>query len=77
MSGLCRLEEHRRLWGAKPVLERVYTPWFEALVAHAGPGARVLEVGAGLHRHLSLRAAKALIRSSRKPWRKREMLVSP
>jgi SAM-dependent methyltransferase len=47
VSGLARLEEHRRLWLAKPVLERVYAPWFEALLAHAGPGARVLEVGAG------------------------------
>jgi SAM-dependent methyltransferase len=42
-----RLEEHRRLWEAKPVLERVYAPWFEALLADAASGARVLEVGAG------------------------------
>ena len=42
-----RLDEHRRLWQQKPVLERVYTPWFEALLADAAPGARVLEVGAG------------------------------
>jgi SAM-dependent methyltransferase len=42
-----RLEEHRRLWQQKPVLERVYAPWFEALLAEAAPGGRVLEVGAG------------------------------
>jgi SAM-dependent methyltransferase len=44
---LARLHEHRRLWRAKPVLERVYEPWFEALLDDAPPGARVLEVGAG------------------------------
>jgi SAM-dependent methyltransferase len=42
-----RLDDHRRIWSGKPVLERVYAPWFDALVAQAGPGARVLEVGAG------------------------------
>jgi SAM-dependent methyltransferase len=42
-----RLREHRRLWAAKPVLARVYEPWFDALLAAAPPGARVLEVGAG------------------------------
>lgn len=42
-----RLEEHRRLWAAKPQLGRVYTPWFERLLAEAAPGARVVEVGAG------------------------------
>jgi SAM-dependent methyltransferase len=42
-----RLLEHRRLWAAKPVLARVYEPWFDALLAAAPPGARVLEVGAG------------------------------
>lgn len=42
-----RLREHRRLWAAKPVLARVYQPWFDALLAHAPTGARVLEVGAG------------------------------
>ncbi len=44
---VARLEEHRRLWAAKPVLARVYQPWFEALLSPAAPGARVLEVGAG------------------------------
>jgi SAM-dependent methyltransferase len=44
---LARLHEHRRLWRAKPVLARVYAPWFDALLAAAPHGARVLEVGAG------------------------------
>jgi len=42
-----RLLEHRRLWGAKPALARVYEPWFSALLDAAPRGARVLEVGAG------------------------------
>jgi SAM-dependent methyltransferase len=42
-----RLLEHRRLWNAKPVLARVYEPWFSALLDAAPHGARVLEVGAG------------------------------
>jgi len=44
---LDRLAEHRRLWRAKPVLARVYEPWFASLVGVAPAGARVLEVGAG------------------------------
>jgi len=42
-----RLLEHRRLWRDKPVLARVYAPWFAALLDAAPRGARVLEVGAG------------------------------
>jgi SAM-dependent methyltransferase len=42
-----RLEEHRQLWETKPVLARVYAPWFERLLASAEPGARVVEIGAG------------------------------
>jgi len=42
-----RLREHRRLWERKPVLARVYEPWFDALLDEAPRGARVLEVGAG------------------------------
>ena len=42
-----RLAEHRRLWRAKPILARVYAPWFASLVAAAPAGSRVLEVGAG------------------------------
>jgi SAM-dependent methyltransferase len=44
---LARLEQHRRLWREKPALPLVYAPWFELLIAHAEPGVRVLEVGAG------------------------------
>jgi len=42
-----RLREHRRLWSEKPVLERVYRPWFELLLAQVPRGGRALEVGAG------------------------------
>ena len=42
-----RLEQHRRLWATKPLLARVYAPWFEALLAEAADGGRVVEVGAG------------------------------
>ena len=42
-----RLDEHRRLWAAKPVLAEVYRPWFDALLAEAPQGGRVLEIGAG------------------------------
>lgn len=44
---LARLHEHRALWAAKPVLARVYEPWFELLLAACPRDARVLEVGAG------------------------------
>jgi len=44
---LATLETHRRLWASKPVLAKVYAPWFERLVAACAAGARVLEVGAG------------------------------
>ena len=42
-----RLDDHRHIWSEKPVLQRVYEPWFDALLAEAGPGGQVLEVGAG------------------------------
>lgn len=42
-----RLLEHRRLWDEKPLLARLYAPWFEALLREAPPGAHVVEVGAG------------------------------
>lgn len=41
------LEEHRRIWDRKPVLERVYRAWFDALLGLLPQGAQVLEVGAG------------------------------
>jgi SAM-dependent methyltransferase len=44
---LDRLSEHRATWARKPVLAEVYAPWFDALLAQAGDGARVLEIGAG------------------------------
>jgi SAM-dependent methyltransferase len=42
-----RLERHRRIWSAKPVLARVYAPWFERLLAAAPAGGRAVEIGAG------------------------------
>ena len=42
-----RLLEHRRIWAEKPVLARVYRPWFEALLAQIPHQGRALEVGAG------------------------------
>jgi SAM-dependent methyltransferase len=42
-----RLEDHRRIWSQKPVLEGVYEPWFDALLGQAGAAQRVLEIGAG------------------------------
>jgi SAM-dependent methyltransferase len=41
-----RLDEHRRVWAAKPVLAQVYGVWFDALLSELPPG-RALEVGAG------------------------------
>lgn len=42
-----RLLEHRRIWTEKPVLAKVYRPWFEALLVQIPPEGRALEVGAG------------------------------
>jgi SAM-dependent methyltransferase len=44
---LSRLRDHRAIWAGKPVLADVYRVWFDALLASAGRGARVLELGAG------------------------------
>ena len=44
---LARLVEHRALWAAKPVLARVYEPWFDLLLGSCPREARVFEVGAG------------------------------
>jgi SAM-dependent methyltransferase len=41
------LDEHRRVWQAKPVLRRIYGVWFDAILGEAPPAGRVLEVGAG------------------------------
>lgn len=53
-----RLEEHRRLWEAKPVLRDVYAVWFDVLLEGLPARARVLELGAGpgfLSRHVRAR----------------------
>jgi SAM-dependent methyltransferase len=44
---LARLEEHRRLWQAKPELAAAYDVWFERLLEPIPASTRVLEVGAG------------------------------
>jgi SAM-dependent methyltransferase len=44
---LARLEEHRRIWAAKPQLAAVYGVWFRRLLDPIPGGTRVLEVGAG------------------------------
>jgi SAM-dependent methyltransferase len=41
------LEEHREIWRRKPVLQDVYSVWFEALVGQISPGGLVVEIGAG------------------------------
>ena len=41
------LEEHRRLWAAKPELRDVYGVWFDALLASLGGARHVLEIGSG------------------------------
>ena len=41
------LEEHRRVWQAKPALRRIYGVWFEALLREVPTAGRALEVGAG------------------------------
>lgn len=44
---LARLEEHRRIWDAKPLLRDVYAVWFDAALEELPRNARVLELGAG------------------------------
>ena len=44
---LARLEEHAAIWTAKPALRRVYSVWFDRLLARVARGGRVIEVGAG------------------------------
>ena len=41
------LHEHRRVWAAKPVLARVYQPWFDLLLDLVPKNGSALEVGAG------------------------------
>jgi SAM-dependent methyltransferase len=42
-----RLEDHRRLWDAKPSLRRVYAVWFDELLRALGDARSVLEIGSG------------------------------
>jgi SAM-dependent methyltransferase len=70
---LARLEEHRTTWRAKPVLARVYEPWFDALLAEAAPGRRVLEVGAGP----GFMAAAARARRPDIRWVATDLLAAP
>jgi SAM-dependent methyltransferase len=41
------LDEHRRVWQAKPLLGPIYGVWFDAILREAPPAGRLLEVGAG------------------------------
>lgn len=41
------LDDHRRVWQRKPVLQDVYRIWFEALAAQVPAGGRAVEIGAG------------------------------
>jgi SAM-dependent methyltransferase len=68
-----RLDDHRRIWSQKPVLQRVYEPWFDALLAEAGPGRRVLEVGAGP----GFMAAHARARRPDVRWVATDVLAAP
>jgi SAM-dependent methyltransferase len=70
---LDRLEEHRSIWSGKPVLRAVYEPWFDALLAEAGPGQRVLEVGAGP----GFMAAHARARRPDIRWVASDVLAAP
>jgi SAM-dependent methyltransferase len=44
---LALLQEHLALWEVKPELRAVYRVWFEAVLAIAPRGGRVIELGAG------------------------------
>src|SRR4029079_15637070 len=65
--------------GAVPVPDQLGAVGDLAVVLDlAGQPVRARLLCGGLaHRNFSLRAAKALMRRSRSPWRKREMLVVP
>jgi SAM-dependent methyltransferase len=41
------LDEHRRIWEAKPVLGSIYGRWFDLLLEEAPNEGRALEIGAG------------------------------
>jgi SAM-dependent methyltransferase len=44
---LARLEEHREVWRAKPLLRSVYEVWFDIMLGGIPTGSHVLEIGAG------------------------------
>jgi SAM-dependent methyltransferase len=73
VEGIERLREHRALWAGKPILARVYAPWFAALAEAVGPARRVLEVGAGP----GLLAAWARERASASRWVAVDVLPAP
>ena len=68
-----RLDDHRRIWSEKPVLQRMYEPWFDALLAEVGPGRQVLEVGAGP----GFMAAHARARRPDIRWVATDLLAAP
>jgi arylsulfatase A-like enzyme/SAM-dependent methyltransferase len=68
-----RLEEHRRLWEAKPELRAVYQVWFDLLLEGIPEGARVLEVGSGP----GLPAEAARWRRPELRWISSDLLVTP
>jgi len=41
------LDDHRKVWLAKPALQRIYGVWFDAILKETPPAVRALEVGAG------------------------------
>ena len=68
-----RLEEHRRLWEAKPDLQAVYEAWFEVLLDGIPHEARVLEVGSGP----GFLAGAARRRRPDLRWISSDLLVTP
>jgi arylsulfatase A-like enzyme/SAM-dependent methyltransferase len=68
-----RLEEHRRLWEAKPELRAVYEVWFDLLLNGIPSGARVLEVGSGP----GLLAEAARRRRPDLRWTSSDLLAAP
>jgi len=70
---LAKLQEHRAIWHAKPVLAEVYDVWFRGLLDALPATGTVLEVGAGP----SLLAEYARPRRSGGAWLASEVLASP
>ncbi len=68
-----RLEEHRRIWEARPDLRAVYRVWFDLLLDTVPPDARVLEVGSGP----GLLAAAARAARPDLRWTSSDLLAAP